>query len=317
MKKLLSLLLISSMLIVSAGCSDEANPANAPAADELSSSAEEKKESKENKSDEDQDSEKEEETLENRTREIDTENAHVYDESVILNDGEFEALNSYTAWLAKTFKINAAIVLTEDIGDSEPSEYAKNFYESNYSGDGVLFLINNDTEEDYFYRQGIPAKFISDSDVQMLFSEISPMLVMEDYVAAAERVLEEVELLVPEHFTDRTGDLEPEKISEYNSYIKENGKGKNINVYYVYGIGEEGTEEFAKKRFDLYYDSGEDAAMLTIDTANGDSWLCVSGNMEYLADSRTDIQKAVKACYNKEKGMDAGKAVEKFIGFVE
>ena len=120
MKKLLSLLFICTFAASLVGCSENAKETGGKASDELSSATEETQP---------------EETLESRTREIDTENAYVFDESVILSDGEYDALNTYTAWLSKTFKINAAIVLTDDIGESEPADYARNFYESNYSGD--------------------------------------------------------------------------------------------------------------------------------------------------------------------------------------
>ncbi len=303
MKKLLSLLLICCFMTAFAGCSDETKETGASAVDELASVQD--------------DSEKEEETLEERTREIDTENTHVYDESLILTDSEFDALNDYTAWFSKTFKINAAVVLTDDIGDSEPSDYAKNFYESNYSGDGILFLINNDTNEDYFYRRGLPAKFISDADVQMLFSEISPMLVMEEYNAAAERVLEEAELSLPEYFNDRTGELEADEIRKYNNYIRDSSLDGKLNVYYVKGTGDDTIEEFTQKRFEMFHEGDSDTAMLVIDGENGENYLYLSGNMGYLLTSKEEIYEAVKSCYTPEAGMDLENAVKKFIGFVE
>ncbi|MBQ3566190.1 MAG: TPM domain-containing protein [Oscillospiraceae bacterium] len=303
MKKLLSLLIMCSFLTLSVGCSDDSEKTTANAPDELSSSAENSKEEKE--------------TVENRTREVDTDNTHVYDETMILTDGEYEDLNTYAAWLSKAFKINAAIVLTDDIGDSEPSDYAKHFYESNYSGDGVLFLINNDTNNDYFYRHGLPSKFISDSDVQMLFSEISPILALEDYVAAAERVLEEAELQLPEHFTDRTGSLDAEIITACNDYIKENSGANKLNVYYVFGTGDEKFTNFAKKRFAMFYEETDDIAMLVINGETGESRLNASGSMTYLLDSSSAISDAVKSCYSVAEGMDIEEAVKKFTAFAE
>ena len=41
--------------------------------------------------------------------------------------------------------------------------------------------MNNDTGNDCFYRKGFPSKFITDSDIEMLFAEISPMIVTGDY----------------------------------------------------------------------------------------------------------------------------------------
>jgi len=302
MKKLLSLLLICCLATAFTGCSDKAKETDVSGiVDKLSESTEKS----------------EKETLENREREIDTDNQHVFDDSLILTDTEYDSLNSYIAWFSKAFKINAAVVLTDALGDSEPSDYAKNFYESNYSGDGILLLINNDTNEDYVYRRGVPSKFISDSDVQMIFAEISPMLVLEDYNAAAQRVFEQAELKLPEHFTDRTGTLEKEDIKSYNDYIEENRKSNKICVYYINGTGDETMEEFAQRRFEMFYEGDEDIALLVIDGENGENYLYLSGEMGYLLTSKPEIYEAVKSCYSLDEGMDLENAIKKFMEYVE
>ncbi len=303
MKKFLCLLLIFCMTITFVGCSDDEEK-NISAVDELEVSEQSEKE-------------KTEETLENRDRNIDTDDMYVFDDSQILTNGEYDALNSQTAWISKTFKINAAVVITDDIGESSPADFSKKFYESKYSGDGILILINNDTNNDYFYRHGIVSKFISDIEVKMTLADISPMLALEDYVSAVGRMLETVEYFMPEFFTDRTGELESEEILSYNDYIKENTNSGTINVYYVKGIGEQPIEDFAKERFNMFYESNSDSAMLIIDGENGENYLCTSGNMNYLEESHSEIQLAVKSCYDKTKGMDLENAVKNFIEFVE
>lgn len=299
MKKLLYILILGCFITISVGCSNE------KASDTLSES-----EAVETAT------EQEKKPLESRVREIDTENTCVYDDSLVLTDAEYDSLNSYTAWFSQTFKINAAIVLTDDIGDSSPEEFAKNYYENYYSGDGLLFLINNDTGNDYLYRKGVPAKLISDSDTQMLYAEISPMLALEEYSAAAGKVLETAETLLPEHFTDRTGKLDAEKINSIDQYIRENSD-ENICIYYVSGTGDEKIEDFSQKRLDMFYEENTDAALLVIDGTNGNNYLCLSGNMNYLSDSRAEITKAVKDCFDKENGMDIEEAAKSFMEFVE
>ena len=135
-----------------------------------------------------------EEELSSRDREINTDTDFVFDDAGILSDGEYDSLNTYTAWIAETFKINAAVVITDDIGGKSPSEFAEEYYTGLYSGDGILFLLNNDTGNDYFYRKGVPAKFITAADIEMLCAGISPWIVTGDYIGAAERVLETAEL---------------------------------------------------------------------------------------------------------------------------
>ncbi len=326
MKKILCIILMGCLMASAVGCSSDSQTTDGKAADELGISREEKDEKNEDNDEKDNDkSEKdgknEEEQKDDNDTEIDkgikTEDMHVYDEAELFDEAKLDDINSYCAWLAKTFKINVAVATTSDIGDSEPSDYAKHVYESNYSGDGILFLINNDTGNDYFYRRGVPSKFISDSNIQMLFSEISPMLAMEDYSAAAGLALEEAEERLPQYFTDRTGNIEKDTISELNKHIEENAGENSINVYYVVGIGDDSIEDFAKKRFEMFYDDSENAAMLVINGENGENFLNTSGSMKYLEESSSDINKAVKSCYSKNNGMDLENAVKKFMGFVE
>lgn len=307
MKKFLCLLMCC-LTVSAAGCSDKSKTANGKAADELNLS-----------DDNSSQYSSEEETSSKRSKDIDvnTNYKHIYDDAGVFNDAQSDDINSYCAWLSKTFKISAAVASTDDLDGSDPSDYAQNIYESNYSGDGILFLINNDTENDYFYRTGVPEKFISNSDIQMLFSEISPMLALEDFSSAAELALEEAEKLLPEYFTDRTGTLEKQEISSYNDMIKEKSDGKNLNIYYVIGTGDQNIDDFAAERFKWFYDSDKDTAMLVINGENGENSLCLSGSMNYLSENQSEIKKAIKSCYNKKDGMNLDKAVEQFLSFIE
>lgn len=300
MKKIISLLLVFGSIVCFASCSDKGKTAS----DELSSAAEESSDN----SREDQ--------LKIRDRSIETDGQFVFDEDEILTGAEFDSLNAYAAWFSKAFKINAAVALTEDIGELSPHDCAEKFYKDNFSGDGILFLINNDTKEDYFYRKGLPAEFISDSDVEILFSEISPMLAMGEYLTAAETVLEEAELSLPEFFTDRTGTLKAEEISEYDKILEEGSEKGTLNIYYVLGTGDDKIEDFAEKRFEMFFEEGKDACMLVIDGENGNSFLCASGSLGYMKDRSEDVKAAVKSLYKKSDGVDLKKAATAFTEIV-
>ncbi len=306
MTKKILFIVIFCCCVAFTGCFEDIKTPESLASDELSSQSE--------SPESEQPSEKK---LKARDREVDTEKEYVFDDADILSKGEYDSINTYTAWVSKAFKINAAVVLTDDIEDKEPADYAKDYYNKLYKGDGILFLINNDTNEDYFFRNGIPAEFISDSSVLMLFSEISPMLALEDYVGAAERALESAEIYLPEYFTDRSGILKKEEIVEYNAIIEGAAGDNSLNVYYVEGTAGDTLEKFSKKRFELFYEKDADAAMLIIDGNNGSSFLCASGNMSYLSDSKEELEKEIKSCYSKTDGVDLKTACEKFIGFVE
>lgn len=273
------------------------------------------------KQNDDSSNESSEEELRPRDREINTDKDFVFDDAGVLSANELKNLNTYTAWLAKTFKINAAVVITDNIGDKEPDKYAEEYYSGLYSGDGFLFLLNNDTNTDYIYRKGFPSKFITDDDIEMLFSEISPLLVKEDYISAVKYVLETAEKKLPEYFTDKSGILSKEEISELNEKLKETAGENGLNVYLVNDIGEQSIEEYSNEKFiDYYAESSDSNAMFVINTANGDCFVCTSGSMGYFSDSQEDIQKAVKSCIKESDGkkiLDCMSAVDKILTFVQ
>lgn len=309
MKKLICAALLCLITVAFAGC-NEIKETNAS----VSESAAEKQ--NDNSSDESS-----EEELRPRDREINTDTDFVFDDADVLSADELKKLNTYTAWLAKTFKINAAVVITDNIGDKEPDKYAEEYYSDLYSGDGFLFLLNNDTNTDHVYRKGFPLKFITDDDIEMLFSEISPLLVKEDYMSAAKRVLEAVELKLPEYITDKSGTLSKEEISELNGKLKEAAGENGLNVYLINDTGEQSIDDYANEKFNDYYaESSNSNAMLVINAANGDCFVCTSGSMGYLSDSQEDIQKAVKSCIKESDGkktVDCISAVDKLLTFIQ
>jgi len=309
MKKLICVALLCLITVAFVGC-NEIKETNAS----VSESAAEKQ--NDNSSDESS-----EEELRPRDREINTDTDFVFDDAGVLSADELENLNTYTAWLAKTFKINAAVVITDNIGDKEPDKYAEEYYNDLYSGDGILFLLNNDTNTDYIYRKGFPSKFIADDDIEMLFAEISPLLVKGDYMSAAKRVLETAELKLPEYITDKSGMLSKEEISELNGKLKDAVGENGLNVYLVNDTGEQSIEDYANEKFNDYYAvSSSSNAMLVINTANGDCFVCTSGSMEYLSDSQEDIQKAVRSCIKESDGkktLDCMSAVDKLLTFIQ
>lgn len=305
MKKLFCIVLTCLFFTIFTGCSDSQKISDSKAQDVLSSQ----------ELIDDQEETANEKPLKARDREIDTRKEYVFDDAKLLTDGEYDDLNAYAAWFAKAFKINAVVVLTDDIEDNEPADYAKKFYNDFYNGDGILLLINNDTNEDYFYRKGIPGEFISDSTVLMMFSEISPMLALENYIGAAEYILEASERQLPEYFTDRSKALKKDEISEYNQIIENAAGSNNLNMYYVEGTGEDTIEDFAKKRFKMFYEEDADAAMLVIDGNNGNNYLCTSGNLNYLDNNKSELEKEIKSCYSKSNGVNLKKSSEKFAEY--
>lgn len=258
------------------------------------------------------------EELSSRDRDIDTDSEYVFDDAKILSDSQRDEINTYAAWISRTFKINAGVVTTDDIGDSKPSEYAEEYYNDLYSGNGILFLVNNDTGNDCFYRKGFPSKFITDSDIEMLFAEISPMIVTGDYYSAIENVLETAELKLPEYLTDSTNTLEKKDISDINEKIKDAAGDNSMNLFLTGNTGDSTTEDYARELFSKYYDKNSDSAMLVVNINDGSSYICASGNLKYMTDKQEDIQSEIKKCINSDdSSFDASKAADSFISLID
>ena len=98
----------------------------------------------------------------------------------------------------------------------------------------------------------------------MLFAEISPLLVKGDYMSAAKRVLETAELKLPEYITDKSGTLSKEEISELNGKLKDAAGENNLNIHLTDTIGEQTMEDYAKEKFNEYYDKDSDLSLIHI-----------------------------------------------------
>ncbi len=134
---------------------------------------------------------------------IDVDTQHIIDNIGCLTNESFEELNTYAAWISHNFSIQLAVVLTDSLEGQSPQEYAEQDFEALYgTGDGFLFLVNDDTKQDILYASGRCAAYWSKEKDAALFAAISPMLAVSDYAGTVQYVLERIELALPEHITD-------------------------------------------------------------------------------------------------------------------
>lgn len=148
------------------------------------------------------------ETVPPRDRtEIDTEKTHVVDDAKALSAAQIEAINSYAAWLSKTFDLHACVVTASTMDGKTPEKYAADYYKYLYNEgeSGCLLLINNDTGTDFIYTPGTCGLYFTAERKQMTLARIAKLLATKDYEAAVKCVFEQVELSCPEHLFDRTG----------------------------------------------------------------------------------------------------------------
>lgn len=259
-------------------------------------------------------------TLPVRDRTIDVSTEFVFDDAKALSSSDYDALNEYTAWISRTFKINAAVVIADDIGDKTAEEYASEYYNELYSGsNGVMLLVNNDTGADYILRKGAPSLFISESDIEMLFSEISPLLVTESYKDAINQSLELIELSLPEFAIDRTNKMSAEEITAVNDILAGvSGDDESLSMIFIGDIGEKKISDYAKEQSDKYFDDGENSALMTVNTQSGEYYICAQGDLSSLEDNQGDIKDSISGCLTEEDGkksFDYTDAADIFVNF--
>ena len=86
----------------------------------------------------------------------------IYDNARLLDDASYKKCSEYLHELYSRYMINSAVVTTNDLGGRSVHEYAAEAYDDIFGagGNGLLLLINNDTNEDYLYKTGACSQFI-------------------------------------------------------------------------------------------------------------------------------------------------------------
>lgn len=259
----------------------------------------------------------EEPTLPERDRTADTDSEYVTDDEKILSPDDYSAINEYAAWFSRTFKINACVRITPDIGEKSPKEYADDYYKKKYGDSaGIMLLINNDTGEDIFLRKGTPSKFISDSDVEMLIAEISPLLVTENYRDAVNKAFELAELSLPEYAVDLTGKMTAEEITAANDILR--ASEENLSVVFLSSTGKKKISDFAKDRAEKYLDGDDDGALLFVNTQSGEYAVCAQGRFSGSEESQKELKTDITGCISikdGKKSFDYSSAAEIFVNF--
>lgn len=139
---------------------------------------------------------------------------YIYDNAKVLSQEDFNTCNNYAEWLCEKYLINAAVVTTQSLGEQTPAEYAQSSYNDLFAsgGDGLLILINNDTNEDYIYKTGSCLSQISETDEAAALYTATAEIVAGDYKSAILRLLslgetsqyvfDDAGVFLDEHFTD-------------------------------------------------------------------------------------------------------------------
>lgn len=118
------------------------------------------------------------------------ENFQLYDPDNVIDSTDRDALLSKMKKTADNLGYNIGAAIVSDVGsdksDSAVEKYADELYEEYFGAytDGILLLINNDTNYDYLSTSGSCIGHFSSSRIDGLFDAITPIIVDKDYYAA-------------------------------------------------------------------------------------------------------------------------------------
>lgn len=265
LKKIYELAAILAALVLFTGCADNSGKKSDKAADKAEVSYEADEDITENLVDsaEDMTTVSESPTL---PADIEAaEGTYIYDTANILSDEQFKSCNDYIETLYENYLLNAAVVTANDLGGASAEEYAAKMYTELYNGlgSGLLLLINNDTNEDYLYRTGSCATYVTDDAVKQTFYWATQDMVADDWQSAILRLMQLGEGC-PSHIFDNASVFSAEEITEIENTLK--GYKNNVSVLATTNNSERTDEDILNDYYERHCKDGS-GYMLMLDTA--------------------------------------------------
>jgi uncharacterized protein len=108
---------------------------------------------------------------------VSTVKALVNDFSDILSDSEEEKLNRRLQKIKEKYGFDAVVVTTDSFNGMSAGDYADDFYDySQYSKDGILFILNMSERTWYVSTKGKAIDYFTDYGIDQIFEEMSDEL---------------------------------------------------------------------------------------------------------------------------------------------
>ena len=147
---------------------------------------------------------------------------HIYDECGALNQEECSLHNSYLEWIASSRLVNAFVVITDNLNDIAPQQFAESYYQEIFDitvSDGFLVLINNDTNQDIIYTAGRCQNWITQTEISIVLNGATRDLIEGRFSDALNRILPVSEQM-PAYILDKTAALSEYDMQELSEKIR-------------------------------------------------------------------------------------------------
>lgn len=153
---------------------------------------------------------------------IPTKDNVLYDNAGVLDNAGKKNIQQLLDNLNAENMLDAAFISTDDLGGGDPYAYAETAYKKIFkeSSNGVLLLINNDTNEDILYKYGNISNYINGDAETTAFNSATKKIVSGNYEEAAIELLS-LAKKAPSHIFDYAGVFTPEQLSELEKLASE------------------------------------------------------------------------------------------------
>lgn len=191
---------------------------------------------------------------------------YLYDLAHLIDDNSEKEINSYLEKLYRQYMLNAAVVTVSDLHDKAVYTYAAEAYFEIYGGEGngLLFLINNDTFEDHLYKTGSCTHMITDTDEKSLLFTATENIVGGDYISAIQSIMNLGEKC-PSHVFDNASVFSADDIKAIETALSANTQ-TNIAIVAEDSIpAGKDQKKYAEELFKRHFADGKGVLFL-IDT---------------------------------------------------
>ena len=221
---------------------------------------------------------------------------YIYDYAQILSDDEENELDSYVKRISAEKMINAAVVTISSSGDFTSADYAKDIFSQLYdnAGNGLVFVLNNDTKYDYLLTTGVCEKIIDTNTLNSALFSATQLFVKGEFKNG---ILEMLSLsdMCPSHIFDELGVYSVEELQFIENRLA--GSNKDISVILTQNTSNTSDYDLCKIWHDRRYPEGN-GYMILLNSALQQS--AVYSDAEITGNLSAAFETATSYLYAKE-----------------
>ncbi|NLT08039.1 MAG: TPM domain-containing protein [Ruminococcus sp.] len=192
---------------------------------------------------------------------------YVYDLAHLMTDEQKKSCEEFIGGIYTDYMLNAAVVTVSDLKNKAPYTYAAEAYFTIYGGEGngLLLLINNDTNEDHLYKTGVCTHRIGAEAEKEAFFTATRDIVNGDYTAAVTGIMG-LGKSCPERVFDEAEAFSNAEVAEIDKLLSSSDTPAAIAAIRT-EKNSKNVQTVAKELFERHFPEGK-GIMIAIDTVS-------------------------------------------------